>query len=203
MKIKLLLSVMTVGATIAAVGGAANVRAACVPTKDCATLGYKYTAAQCNGEGVACPFDTSKFFCFEPQICNYTITAETCSSQCKSVGTKSCTKNGTTYYEACGSSMCASGQICSSGTCKAVAISGYCCGHASQCSMSGTSSSDDSYCQSNLGKSCYQYCRENWGEPDCEDMWASCRAQGGTPVFQSCYSIGKGGNFDGSLWRCE
>ena len=44
----------------------ADVRAACIPTQDCASLGYKYTAAQCPDGAIACPFDTSKFFCMEP-----------------------------------------------------------------------------------------------------------------------------------------
>ena len=38
-------------------------------------------------------------------------------SQCKNVGSSSCTKNGTTYYNGCGASKCSSGQTCSNGTC--------------------------------------------------------------------------------------
>ncbi|MBP3516418.1 MAG: hypothetical protein J6K65_09415, partial [Alphaproteobacteria bacterium] len=49
--------------------------------------------------------------------CTYTTTASSCSSQCKNVGSSSCTKNGTTYYNGCGSSKCSSGQTCSNGTC--------------------------------------------------------------------------------------
>ena len=78
---------------IAAAAGTANVRAACIPTQDCAELGYKYTSSECAGDRIACPFDTSKFFCFEPQICNYSYTAASCSSQCKSVGSTSCVKD--------------------------------------------------------------------------------------------------------------
>ena len=51
---------------VGVVGGAANVRAACVPIADCTSLGYKYTAAQCNGKGVACPFDTTLWSCVPP-----------------------------------------------------------------------------------------------------------------------------------------
>lgn len=234
--------------------GSGTAYGACTPVLDCTSLGYKYSSAECSGSGVACPFNTSKYFCAEP--CTYTVTKSSCDSQCKNVGDQACTKNGTVYYESCGSSKCgadeqcsggscvstcsytvteasctsqckntngtpctrggvkyypscgsskcSSGQTCSNGTCKSpVAASGYCCGHASQCGMSGTSSSDDSYCQSNLGKSCYQYCRENWGEPDCEDMWASCRAQGGTPVWQGCVFISVTNLVGGSDWRCE
>ena len=185
MKTGLLMSVVMVGATIAAVGGAAEVWAACVPTKDCATLGYKYTAAQCNGKGVACPFDTSKYFCFEPQICNYTITAETCSSQCLNVGTKSCTKNGITYYESCGASMCSSGQTCQNGTCKSSMLGQvfYCC-------------SDTNFCGS------YSRCRSYFGFAFCSEALADYEAQGCVPVFQSCGNT-SGGESNFAKYRCE
>ena len=159
---------------------AANAQAACIPTNDCAELGYKYSSSECSGSGVACPFDTTKFFCFEPQICNYTITAATCSSQCKNVGSKSCIKNGVTYYESCGTSMCSSSQTCENGSCVSpVAKDGYCCGY-SGCSANET------WCQNNYSKNCYRVCTENYGWPDCGDMQASCRATGGTPAFMDC-----------------
>ena len=202
MKIKLLLSVMTVGATIAAVGGVAEVWAACVPTKDCATLGYKYTAAQCNGKGVACTFDTTRYNC--ANLCTYTITADTCSSQCLNVGTKSCTRGGVTYYESCGTSMCSSGKSCYNGTCYTpVAKSGYCCGYFNGCGFSGgTSSSNASNCQSYYGRSCYNQCKI-YGYPDCNDMQASCRASGGTPVFQYCDYGDLYGTSLGAYFGCE
>ena len=53
-------------AGMALLAGTADVRAACIPTQDCASLGYKYTAAQCPDGAIACPFDTSKFFCMNP-----------------------------------------------------------------------------------------------------------------------------------------
>ena len=53
-------------AGMALFAGTADVRAACIPTQDCASLGYKYTAAQCPDGAIACPFDTSKFFCMNP-----------------------------------------------------------------------------------------------------------------------------------------
>ena len=239
--------------------GSSTAYGACTPVLKCASLGYKYSSSECSGSGVACPFDTSKYFCAEP--CTYTVTKATCDSQCKNVGDKGCTKNGTVYYEACGSSKCSSGQTCSNGTCVSpcsytiteasctsqcrstngtpctrggvkyypscgnskcasgqgcynstcynpVAKSGLCCGHVNRCKMSGTSSSYDSTCQRNLGKSCYQYCREDWGYPDCNDMWASCRASGGTPVFQVCNKVVDGyyvygGAYGVSKWSCE
>lgn len=173
-------------AGIAAAVGTPNVRAACIPTQDCAELGYKYTSSECSGDRIACPFDTSKFFCFEPQICNYSYTVASCSKQCKNVGTNACTRNGTVYYEACGASKCSSEQTCNNGTCVSpVAKSGWCCGY-SGCGYSGTSHSNDSYCQRNYGESCYKRCMRYY--PDCNDMQASCRASGGTPVFQFCDS---------------
>ena len=84
--------------------GSGTAYGACTPVLDCASLGYKYSSSECSGSGVACPFDTSKYFCAEP--CTYTVTKATCDSQCKNVGDKACTKNGTVYYESCGSSKC-------------------------------------------------------------------------------------------------
>ena len=200
MKKSLLLGI----AGMAAVAGTPNVRAACIPTQDCAELGYKYTSSECAGDRIACPFDTSKFFCFEPQICNYSYTAASCSSQCKSVGSTSCVKDGTTYYSSCGSSLCSSEQTCNNGTCVSpVARSGACCGHASECKMSGKSNPYDSNCLGHWGKSCYNYCRENWGYPDCEEMWTSCRTVGGTPVFNNCALNGYNSYNFYSNWSCK
>ena len=213
--------------------GSGTAYSACTPVLDCASLGYKYSSLECSGSGVACPFDTSKYFCAEPctytvtkatcdsqcknvgdkactkngtvyyescgsskcgtgykctngsctSTCNYSYTAASCSSQCKSVGSTSCVKDGTTYYSSCGSSLCSSGQTCSNGTCVSpVAKSGYCCGYS--CGYSGTSHPNDSYCQRNYRESCYSRCMRY--NPTCTDMQASCRASGGTPVFQGC-----------------
>ncbi len=174
-------------AGMALLAGTADVRAACIPTQDCASLGYKYTAAQCPGDAIACPFDTSKFFCFEPQTCDYTYTAAMCSSQCKRVGSSSCVRNGTTYYKSCGSSRCSSGQTCNNGTCKSpISKTEYCCGYIDNCGYSGgTSNISDSECQDQYGTSCYNRCK-TYGYLDCNDMQANCRADGGTPVFQFC-----------------
>ena len=182
----------------------ADVRAACIPTQDCASLGYKYTAAQCPDGAIACPFDTSKFFCMELQTCNYTYTAESCAANCLNVGTSSCVRNGTTYYASCGSSKCSSGQSCNSGTCYTpVATSGYCCGYASECGYSGISNPNDNYCQNYYGISCYEQCK-TYGYPDCTDMHANCRASGGTPVSQGCRNFGNGGiNFLIANFTCE
>ena len=174
-------------AGMALLAGTADVRAACIPTQDCASLGYKYTAVQCPDGAIACPFDTSKFFCMEPQTCDYTYTAESCAANCLNVGSSSCVRNGTTYYASCGSSKCSSGQICNNGTCKSpVAKSGYCCGYTTYCGYDGgTSHENDAGCQSYYGRNCYQECKSyRW--PDCKDMQDSCRASGGTPRFQSC-----------------
>ena len=40
--------------------------AACTQTPDCETMGYIYTADECPNGGIKCPFDTSKYFCFDP-----------------------------------------------------------------------------------------------------------------------------------------
>ena len=113
---------------------------ACTPVLKCASLGYKYSSSECSEGGLACPFDTSKYFCAEP--CTYTVTKATCDSQCKNVGDKACTKNGTLYYDACGSSKCGADEQCSSGSC------------VSTCSYTVTESSCTSQCKNTNGTPC-------------------------------------------------
>ena len=171
-------------AGMAAAAGTANVRAACIPTQDCAELGYKYTSSECSGDRIACPFDTSKFFCFEPQICNYSYTAASCSSQCKSVGSTSCVKDGTTYYSSCGSSFCSSGQTCSNGTCKSNSSS----------SMSGETFS----CCDDSGSYCgyYSECKRYTLHSDCSTVIASYKSLGCSASFRSCSSGRVSGIYD-------
>ena len=177
MKKSLLLGI----AGMAAVAGTANVRAACIPTQDCAELGYKYTSSECAGDRIACPFDTSKFFCFEP--CSYTVTAADCSKQCQNVGTNACTRNGTVYYESCGASKCSRGQECNNGSCSNL-ISYYCC--------------STSYCET----SHYHDCLKVYD--DCSSYHSKCRSEGGSPTFVYCG--GYHGSYDGygnSGWWCD
>ena len=150
--------------------------AACTQTPDCETMGYIYTADECPNGGVKCPFDTSKYFCFDPQTCDYTYTAESCASNCQNVGTSSCVRDGTTYYQSCGSSKCSSSQTCNNGTCKASIKGTYtnCC--TIECDIGGCKYGAD-------GTLCYQECRSYY--PDCNDWKAQCSAEGG-----SIYPIG-------------
>ena len=181
MKTGLLLSAARVAVGVAVGGmvvGAADVRAACTTTPNCESMGYKYCASECPSGSVACPFDSSKRFCFSPKP--YSVAASTCSSQCKNAGSQSCTRGGVTYYESCGTSMCSSSQTCENGSCVSpVAKDGYCCGY-SGCNANET------WCQNNYSKNCYRVCTENYGWPDCGDMQARCRATGGTPAFMDC-----------------
>ena len=178
MKTGLLMSVAGVVVCVAVggmIGGAVDAWAACIPTNDCAELGYKYSAADCGGEGLACPFDTTRYNCANP--CTYTISANTCSSQCLNVGAKSCTRGGVTYYESCGSSKCSSGQTCNNGTCER--------------DMSGT----EFLCCDDVGYGCrnrYSTCKANTSLGDCSEVVASKRAQGCFPAFKYC-----GVNFGG------
>ena len=177
-------------AGMALLAGTADVRAACIPTQDCASLGYKYTAAQCPDGAIACPFDTSKFFCMEPQTCNYTYTAESCAANCQNVGSSSCVRNGTTYYASCGSSKCSSGQSCNNGTCKSNqsnAIDGYCCGYYEECGYyQYSSNSHDAFCQRSYGMNCYDKCKDS-GYPDCMTIKANCSAAGGYSNWNACF----------------
>ena len=53
----------------------------------------------------------------EEESCSYSVTESECSSQCKNTGSNSCSINGTTYYDSCGSSLCSSDQVCYNGSC--------------------------------------------------------------------------------------
>ena len=120
--------------------GSGTAYGACTPVLDCASLGYKYSSSECSGNGVACPFNTSKYFCAAP--CTYTVTKATCDSQCKNVGDQACTKNGTVYYKACGSNKCGTGYTCTNGSC------------TSTCNYSYTAASCSSQCKSVGSTSC-------------------------------------------------
>ena len=166
--------------------------AACAQSPDCEAMGYKYTADECPNDGIKCPFDTSKYFCFDPQTCDYTYTAESCAANCQNPGASSCVRNSVTYYQSCGSSKCSSGQACSNGTCSPVATSGYCCGY-SGCGFDATLHYNDLVCHRDYGISCYNRCMQLW-KVTCTDMQARCQASSGTPVFQGCDSSAGGGS---------
>ncbi len=159
--------------------------AACTQTPDCETMGYIYTAEECPNGGVKCPFDTSKYFCFNPQTCNYTYTAESCAANCQNVGSSSCVRNGVTYYQSCGSSKCSSGQTCSNGTCK------------------NNLSGQYFECCDNTGRYCsnYSVCKSYWGFDDCSDVIASYEAQGCLLDFHSCYEDAD--DRDYMYFRCQ
>ncbi len=187
-------------AGMALLAGTADVRAACIPTQDCASLGYKYTAAQCPDGAIACPFDTSKFFCTASQTCNYAYVAETCTFNCRNVGSSSCVRNGTTYYDSCGSSKCSTSQTCNNGICKDNITSGICCSSTDYCGQ--TNDLTESRCQSYYGMSCYERCMQVY-KVACTDMFASCQASSGTPIFQDCDYVDGHYLSSGSFYSCE
>ncbi|MDY4842352.1 MAG: hypothetical protein SO314_08325 [Alphaproteobacteria bacterium] len=111
------------------------------PVTDCTTLGYNSDKSACDGQLTAvCPFNTEKAFCETP--CSYTVTAESCAAQCLNAGSNSCTKNGVTYYESCGSSKCGTGYTCTNGSC------------VSTCTYTYTASSCSSQCKNVGSTSC-------------------------------------------------
>lgn len=197
--------------------------AACMPELDCASLGYKYSYSQCGGKGLACLYDSGKYFCPETvSSCTYQYTKENCAAECKNVGSLTCSKNGTTYYASCGSSKCSSGETCQNGSCQ------------SFCSFTYTSSKCASLCQTTGSNSCIRngtiyyescgsskcssgqtcedgvckkgveirgyccddgdrYCGSGYADcqalgayPDCSDMRSSCLSSGGSPSFLKC-----------------
>ena len=167
-------------------------------TKNGMTYYQSCGSSKC-ASGETCENGTCNFQCI------YQNTASDCARQCKNPGNKSCVRNGTTYYESCGSSYCTAGQTCNGyGKCESGGSSGggdvsnptpkegSCCGYINYCGYSGgTSNSYDNNCYSYDSKTCYNECKSR-GYPDCNDMHASCRASGGTPVFQHCTYPGNG-----------
>ena len=92
-----------------------NCKDSCTDT--CSSKGYK--SSQPSGQTCSTTTVCGKTCYYNcKSSCNYTVTASSCSSQCKNVGSQSCTRNGTTYYSSCGSSKCSSWQICSNGSCR-------------------------------------------------------------------------------------
>ena len=202
--------------------GSGTAYSACTPVLDCVSLGYRYSRSECSGSGVACPFDTSKYFCAEP--CTYTVTKATCDSQCKNVGDKACTKNGTVYYEACGSSKCGTGYKCTNGSCTSTCNYSYTAAScSSQCKSVGSTSCvkdgttyysscgsslcssgqtcNNGTCESSMtgqyftccdGSYCGNYSYCMQYYSDCSSYHAKCRNGGGTLVFLGCYSYGPG-----------
>ena len=129
--------------------------------------------------------------CTEVDTCTYTTTASSCSSQCKNVGSSSCTKNGTTYYNGCGSSKCSSGQTCSNGTCVTSCVSGgssSCSGQTSSCSSSQVQTAS---CKDCSGTTRYT-CRAK-----------TCEEQGYRYACNNTGYVGKGSPCDGKYKECD
>ena len=147
----------------------ANANATCTSTPDCKSMGYIYTVEECSGSYIACPFDTSKVFCFDP--CLYTLKADNCpASQGKKPGAQSCIRNGTVYYANC-ENLCDTFETYINGTC----VPTVCCDNTS------TSEYIDSG---------YSLCRNVYNYPDCTYLFASCRNAGGTVKYSHCMSPG-------------
>ena len=129
--------------------------------------------------------------CTKVDTCTYTTTASSCSSQCKNVGSSSCTKNGTTYYNGCGSSKCSSGQTCSNGTCVTSCVSGgssSCSGQTSNCSSSQVQTAS---CKDCSGTTRYT-CRAK-----------TCEEQGYRYACNNTGYVGKGSPCDGKYKECD
>ena len=108
--------------------------------------------------------------CTKVDTCTYTTTASSCSSQCKNVGSSSCTKNGTTYYNGCGSSKCSSGQTCFNGTCVTSCVSGgssSCSGQTSNCSSSQVQTASCKDCSGTTRYTCRAKTCAEQGKKEC------------------------------------
>ncbi len=85
-------------------------------TDTCSSKGYK--TSQPSGQtcstttvcGQTCYYDCKS-------DCTYNLSEGYCRGVCRDVGSVSCTRNGTTYYQSCGNYKCSSGQSCISGNC--------------------------------------------------------------------------------------
>ena len=68
-------------------------------SSDCAAMGYTKTVSQCSGyEMIRCPFDTSKVFCQEPEVCPGYITG----GDCPDGQTKEFCADDSNYYKCVG-----------------------------------------------------------------------------------------------------
>lgn len=94
--------------------------AACL-SGDCASLGYTRSASDCSGiDSIRCPFDLNKYFCVStPTVseCLYMETEDTCQRNCSTVGTKSCSRGGITYYQSCSAPTCGKYANCVNSRC--------------------------------------------------------------------------------------
>ena len=128
--------------------------------------------------------------CTEVDTCTYTTTASSCSSQCKNIGSSSCTKNGITYYNGCGSSKCSSGQTCSNGTCVTSCVSGgssSCSGQTSSCSSSQVQTASCKDCSGTTHYTCRAKTCAEQGKKDCNGSCISTsECCGGCPSGYSC-----------------
>ena len=216
------MSVVMIGGMVV---GAADVQAACTTTPNCESMGYKYCESECPSGSVACPFDSSKRFCFSPKP--YSVAASTCSSQRKNAGSQSCTRGGVTYYNACGSSKCKSGEECKNGSCVSTCTYTYTAEScSSQCKSVGSMScvkdgttyysscgsslcSSEQYCNKGTCKNKYYYCCDSICDDgtdicyiDCSSKHTECKKAGRTPVFQYCANFGTSYVFK-SIWLCQ
>lgn len=103
----------------------------------------------------------------EEITCDYTKTAKDCSAQCKNVGSLSCKRDGTTYYQSCGSSKCSgSTPYCNmDGKCVQCVSDSQCPSSKPHCNSSGScvECEYDSHCPT------MQRCMSNTCEWDLDD----------------------------------
>ena len=158
---------------------------------------YGKTWYKCNDAPAAAPSAPSA----SVNTCTYTTTASSCSSQCKNVGSSSCTKNGTTYYNGCGSSKCSSGQTCKNGTC------------VSSCTPSCTNESNCSWGSKNISNGCGGTCVKcypsctggyiyNFSSADCDIRPAKYLWQSTNPNCGKCVCDNFNSNCGGKPCQC-
>ncbi len=143
-----------------------------------------YPKVNCIAEQVSSSyyyFSVSFFSCSID--CSYSYTEEYCKSLCRKPGKFSCTRNGKTYYESCGESLCGENEICVRqnsimGRCINVeGTSGKCCNtkfynyECEQYRLNPTLGKMPDFC----------YCT---GFPDCIGFEQKCYALGGRPFYE-------------------
>ena len=115
-------------------------------------------------------------------------------SDCSSYHNKCRNGGGTPRFQDCSSFGGDNVAIFSCEMQNPVPKEGKCCGYSS-------CSTNENWCQSNYSKNCYRVCTEDYGLPDCNDMQASCKAQGGSLIFQRCG--GTVADFFTGTFKCE
>lgn len=94
-----------------------SVTAVSVPANAFCSNYYSSCPSKCSAWSCNSGYKKSGSSCVAENTCTYTLSEGYCRGVCRNVGSDSCVRNGTTYYNTCGSYKCSSDEDCISGSC--------------------------------------------------------------------------------------